>query len=71
MAAVPVAGVLDLILFANKRGASVGFARRCDSWLACRQDSLDQGGIVCGEFVVSLDTATKNISCSWLATVAA
>ena len=59
MAAVPVAGVLDLILFANKRGASVGFARSCDSWLACCQDSLDQGGIVRGDFLCLLTQQPK------------
>ena len=71
MAAVLVAGILDFVLFANKKGGTVVSARRCDSLLACRQGSLALGGTVRGESVVLLDTTTKNISYSWRATVAA
>ena len=69
-AAVRVAGILDLHLCANRRGASVGSAHRCDFLKAYRLGSLDLGGTGYSGSVVLHDTITKNISYSWHVSVA-
>ena len=60
MSSVPVAGILNFVLFANKMGGTVVSARRCGSWLVFRQGSLDQGGTLRGESVVLLDSLHNN-----------
>ena len=66
MAVVLAEGILDFVLFVNKKGGSVASAHRCDFWLAYRQDFPVPGGTGLGEFFVLLDTKAKNISCSLL-----
>ena len=39
MAVVLVADIVEIDLFANKRGALVGIARRCDFWRENQRDS--------------------------------
>ena len=65
MAAVRVAGILDLHLCANRRGASVGSAHRCDFLKAYRLGSLVLGGTGQSESVVLHNTIIKHISYPW------
>ena len=64
MVVVLLEEITVIALFVNKKGAPVGSVHRCELLMGSRLDSHVLGATGPLEWVVSHDTATKNISCS-------